>query len=270
MLYGLSNILAWLLNYVVRYRRQVIEDNLRHAFPSLPPARIRELRQKFYLNFCDVWLEALKGLRISAKEYQQRVKVVNPELPLKFFREGRPLIVFSSHRSGWEWLTPSHGVIFQVPIDAVYKKVNSRFFNRLMFCIRSRFGARMVEKGELLRDSIRRKDIPRFLAIMSDQRPHRAGNAYWTQFMNRPTPFYNASEKMARKLKMPVVYADMRRIARGHYEVYYHEITADPEKEPAHAITEKYVQLIEAGIRLQPADYLWTHKRWKHQRPAEL
>lgn len=271
LLYGLSNGLAWLLNHVVRYRRKVIDDNLRHAFPSLGPAALRQLRGEFYRNFSDLWLEALKGLRITAAEYRQRVQPRNPELLLKFIEAGRPVLVFSSHRSGWEWLTPAHGAIYEVPIDAVYKKVKSDFFNELMFRIRSRFGARMVEKSELLRDSIRRYHIPRFLAIMSDQSPHRPTNAtaYWTLFMNRPTPFYTASEKLARKLKMPVAYADMTRIARGYYSVTYHLISDTPEEEPKNAITEKYVRLMEAGIRREPADYLWSHKRWKHSPPAD-
>lgn len=269
LLYSLSDGLSWLLNHVVRYRRKVIDDNLRHAFPSLEPAAIGQLRSQFYTNFTDLWLEALKGLHISADEYRERVKLQNPELLLQFIDAGRPVVVFSSHRSGWEWLTPSHSAIFDVPIDAVYKKVKSNFFNELMHRIRSRFGARMVEKGELLRDSIRRNHIPRLLAIMSDQSPHRPVHAYWTLFMNRPTPFYTASEKLARKLKMPVTYADMTRISRGHYVVRYHLITDKPEEEPENVITEKYVQLIEEGIRREPADYLWSHKRWKHQPPAD-
>lgn len=271
LLYFLSDGLAWLLNNVIRYRRKVIDENLRHAFPNLTPAAIRQLRREFYTNFTDLWLEALKGLLISGEEYRKRVKIRNPELLLQFIDAGRPVMVFSSHRSGWEWLTPSHGAIYDVPIDAVYKRVKSDFFNALMHRIRSRFGARMVEKGELLRDSIRRNHIPRFLAIMSDQSPHRPTNAtaYWTRFMNRPTPFYTASEKLAKKLKMPVAYADMTRSSRGHYTVTYHLITDKPEEEPEHAITEKYVQLMEAGIRREPADYLWSHKRWKHKLPAD-
>jgi KDO2-lipid IV(A) lauroyltransferase len=270
LLYAFSNVLAWLLNHVVRYRRRVIDDNLRHAFPSLSPAEIRQLRRQFYSNFSDLWLEALKGLHLSAHEYRKRVKIQNPELLLQFLEQGRPVMVYSSHRAGWEWLTPSHSAILQVPIDAVYKRVKSKFFNKLMLRIRSRFGARMVEKEELLRDSIRRSQVPRLLAIMSDQRPYRATHAYWTLFMNRPTPFYTASEKLARKLKMPVTYADMQRVGRGHYVVHYHLISDRPETEPEHAITERYVQLIEEGIRREPAAYLWTHKRWKHKPPAEL
>lgn len=269
-LYGLSTALAWLLDHVVKYRRRVVEDNLRHAFPAKSAGEIRQLRKAFYLNFTDLWLEALKVLTISEKEFRKRVKLLNPELPMSYIKEGKAVMVLSSHRSSWEWLTPSHSLILDVPIDAVYQQVESQFFEKLMGRIRSRFGARMVEKDELLRDSIRRQNLPRLLAIMYDQSPHKSRNCHWVPFMNRLSPFYTASEKLARKLDMPIVYSDMQRISRGYYQVTFRFITDKPRSMPENAITEKYVSLIEAGIRKEPADYLWSHRRWKHAPPADL
>ena len=269
LLYGLSTFLAWLLNHAFRYRRKVVDDNLRHAFPQLNQTQIEKLRKDFYLNFTDVWLETLKGLTMPAEEYRKRVVLENPELLLQFIEQKRSLMVLSSHRSNWEWLTPSHSLILAVPIDAVYKKVNSPFFEHLMHSIRSRFGARMVEKNDLLRDSIRRNHLPRLLAIMSDQSPHKGLNCQWVPFLNRPAPFYHASEKLARKLKMAVSYADIHRVSRGHYQVRFHLIADDPTTLPENAITEEYVRLIEDGIRRAPAEYLWSHRRWKHTPPAD-
>lgn len=241
-----------------------------HAFPALPPEAIRRLRRQFYLHFTDVWLETIKGLSMPGEEYEKRVKILNPELYTGFIEQGRAVMVLSSHRANWEWLTPSHSYQLAVPIDAVFKKVKSPSFNDLMLCIRGRFGARMVEKDDLLRDSLRRHKIPRLLAIMSDQTPSSGLNNQWFPFMNRPTPFYNASEKLARKLGMPVLYADMHRTSRGHYQVTVRLITDTPANMPENGITEAYVQLIEEGIRRSPADYLWSHKRWKHKPPESV
>ena len=240
-----------------------MEENLRHAFPELGAAEISSLRKAFYRHFTDVWLETLKGLSMPASEYKKRVNLQNPELLLRFIEQGRPVMVLASHRSGWEWLTPSHSILLQVPIDAVYKKVKSNFFDQLMLQIRSRFGARMLEKGDLLRDSIQRNKIPRLLAIMFDQSPQKRQNHRWFMFMNRPTPFYNASEKLATKLNMPVVFSDMDRTSRGHYTVKFHLITDNPASLEEGVITKEYIRIIEEGIYRRPADYLWTHKRWK-------
>lgn len=262
-LYGLSDAIAFLLDKVVRYRRGLVEENLRLAFPKLEAPEIRSLRRQFYLHFSDVWLETLKGLSMPASEFEKRVKLQNPELLLQFLKEGRAVMVLASHRSGWEWLTPSHSLLLQVPIDAVYKKVKNNFFDQLMLQIRSRFGARMLEKRDLLRDSIERRKVPRLLAIMFDQSPQKRQNHRWFMFMNRPTPFYNASEKLATKLNMPVVFSDMDRTSRGHYTVKFHLITDQPASLEEGVITKEYIRIIEEGIYRRPADYLWTHKRWK-------
>ncbi|TAM93244.1 MAG: lipid A biosynthesis acyltransferase, partial [Chitinophagaceae bacterium] len=29
-------------------------------------------------------------------------------------------------------------------------------------------------------------------------------------------------------------------------------------------ITEKFVQLLEKGIKSQPENWVWSHRRWKH------
>lgn len=88
--------------------------------------------------------------------------------------------------------------------------------------------------------------------------------------MNHPAPFYNASEKLARKLKVPVVYADMLRISRGHYEVNFILLSDAPESLPENELTGKYVKLIEDGINRSLAEYLWSHKRRKHKPPENL
>ena len=264
-LYGLSNVFAFLLDGVIRYRRKLVESNLQHAFPHLNAREISKLRRQFYLHFCDVWMEALKGLSLSETAFKKRVKIENPELLLRYTEQGRAVMALTSHRANWEWLTPSHSLILPVPIDAVYKKVNSEFFEKLMQQIRGRFGARMVEKKNLLRDSIQRNKIPRILAIMSDQSPQKRQNHRWYTFMNRPTPFYNASDKLASKLNMPVVYADMDRVSRGYYSVKFHLISDQPASLPEGEITRAYIQFMEEGLKRKPADYLWSHNRWKLQ-----
>lgn len=60
VLYGLSSLLASLLNATAWYRRRVIENSLSFAFPNKSPEEIRKLRKEFYQDFTDVWLEALK------------------------------------------------------------------------------------------------------------------------------------------------------------------------------------------------------------------
>jgi KDO2-lipid IV(A) lauroyltransferase len=63
-----------------------------------------------------------------------------------------------------------------------------------------------------------------------------------------------------------VVYADVRKLSRGHYQTEYSLLSDDPQSEAPDAITERYARAMEQTILRDPAFWLWTHKRWKHKR----
>ena len=51
--YIVSDFMAFLLQYVVRYRKQVIENNLMIAFPKISVQERKKIVTKFYQNFTD-------------------------------------------------------------------------------------------------------------------------------------------------------------------------------------------------------------------------
>src|ERR1700744_3531830 len=74
ILYVLSDVLYGLLYYVTGYRKNLVLDNLRHAFPEKNEAELNRITKRFYHNFCDQWIETLKMLTISETELNRRVK----------------------------------------------------------------------------------------------------------------------------------------------------------------------------------------------------
>lgn len=73
-------------------------------------------------------------------------------------------------------------------------------------------------------------------------------------------------ERLAVKLNAPVIYADVRKEKRGHYTVDFQLITDRPREMPENRITEDYTRRMEQTILRDPANWLWTHKRWKYKR----
>ena len=59
------------------------------------------------------------------------------------------------------------------------------------------------------------------------------------------------------------VYLGMNREARGRYQMTYTLIARDASAKTPEAVMRSYYDLLEADIRRDPANYLWTHKRWK-------
>src|SRR5262245_14933087 len=79
-LFWLSNVLAFFLFRVIGYRRKVIFDNLRRAFPEKTEIEIHEIARATYRNLTDVMLETLKSFTASYAEIERRAPCLNPEI----------------------------------------------------------------------------------------------------------------------------------------------------------------------------------------------
>jgi KDO2-lipid IV(A) lauroyltransferase len=266
LLYGLADFLYVLLFYIVRYRRQVVVNNLRLSFPEKTPADIQRITKGFYRNLTDLIVETIKMPSFSASELRQRVLFTNAELVQDRLKAGQAVIGMASHSSNWEWI-PSASVLNGMPTDSIYKTLNSPFFEQLMRTVRSSFGAVPVPMNTLPRRMVAQKDTPRIIALVADQVPDVPEQAYWTDFLHQDTPFYPGTERLARSRQLPVFYTQLRRIRRGYYEVTFTLIGEPPYTAlPPGAILENYRDLLEETIRNYPSDWLWSHKRWKHWR----
>ena len=266
LLYVISDFLYFLLLYVVRYRRRVVLENLHLSFPEKTAADIQAIAKGFYRNLTDLIVETIKMPALSPDELRQRVRFTNAELVQTRLRAGQTVIGMASHQGNWEWI-PSASVLNDMPVDSVYKPLNNSFFEEIMRTIRSSFGAVPTPMTSLPRQLVVRKDVPRIIALVSDQMPGAPEHAYWTDFLHRDTPFYPGTERLARSRKFAVFYLQLVRLRRGYYEATFTLIAEPPyETVPPGAIVERYRDLLEDTIRRYPTDWLWSHKRWKHQR----
>jgi KDO2-lipid IV(A) lauroyltransferase len=270
ILYGISDFAFFIIYRVVGYRKKVVFENLCHSFPEKSEGEITQIAKGFYQHIADLFIEFLKGYSISKEEIQKRVQIVNLEVVKNYTDQQQSVIIVTGHIGNWEWLL--HPInLTGIPMDIVYQKLSSPLFDRLTLFIRSRFTITpLIEKDDTLRKTIERKDITRALVMGSDQSPTNWKTAYWTNFLNQDSGFFTGTERIARKFDYPVIFSEMRRIRRGYYEIEFTEIAKPDYKDlPAGEITEKFVRILEQSIHKHPADYLWSHRRWKHKRNEE-
>jgi Kdo2-lipid IVA lauroyltransferase/acyltransferase len=77
---------------------------------------------------------------------------------------------------------------------------------------------------------------------------------------------FTGPEKLAIKFNYPVVYMNVQRPRRGHYEVFPELLIPDPKATVENEISEKFMKRLEKEILNDPSPWLWSHKRWKHKR----
>lgn len=270
-LYGISDVAAFVLRRMVRYRRRVVHDNLAAAFPEASPALLRRYERDFYRNFTDSFIETLKLLHVSDDEMMRRMEFVDTDIIDRLLAEGRSIVVYFGHFFNWEWAPsvslhtarrPGEGVVFA----QVYRPLRSKAFDRLMLGIRSRFGSESIDKATTLRRliTIRREGMQSITGFMSDQHPSHGDPGYITTLLGRPTAMITGTETLARKLGMAVIYWDMDKTSRGRYRITTRLIADDASLLPQGSITARYTSLLESTIRRNPPLWLWSHNRWKH------
>jgi KDO2-lipid IV(A) lauroyltransferase len=263
-LYRIADVLYFLM-YIFGYRKKVIVENLRNSFPEKSSKEIASVVRGFYRNLADLTMETLKIPSLKKEALQKRVKVINIGLVERYLDQGRPAVVLTGHQCNWEWLLLACSVASKYPIDAVYKPMHIQLLDRLFISMRSRFGARPLAMKEVYRSVVRNRKEARTIAMVADQTPAHSEIQYFTDFLNQSTAYFVGADKIARHSDYPVFFVEMRRTRRGYYEVEFHLLQEPPFKPEAFSIIESYARTLEACIQRHPADWLWSHRRWKHK-----
>lgn len=266
--YKVSDGVFWVVYHVARYRRKTVQRNLELVFPEKSHKQRAEIEKDFYRHMVDMFLEMIKSLHMSDRELDQRFKFTNLEELLKIGQSGKSVILACGHYASYEWINALQ--LHQHPFSSfgVYKKIKNPYFDKLVRRIREQYRTQIISSTEVIRIVARnqRSGLQGIYAMVADQSPKLKGANFWTQFMGIRVPVFMGTESLARKYDMAVVYLNVEKVKRGHYQATFKTITTQPDKEPPHDITRRYFDLLEDQIRKDPPYYLWTHKRWKHHK----
>ena len=269
LFYIVSDISFPVVYYLVRYRRGVVRMNIEKSFPEKTEKERREIEIKFYRFFCDLFVEIIYEMHVSEKEIHRRMTYGNLPAILEQNALSKSVMIMTAHYGNWEWtlafalFSPEN-----YPSNPIYKRLRNSHFDKLTYQLRSKYGAKLIEKKDLLRVMFRLqkgKEVANFWMI-SDQTPNNHSIHYWTNFLNQDTPAIVGTEQLARKFDYPVFYADITRIKRGYYHCEFIPISLEPTKTKEFEITENYMRLLEKSIEAHPEFWLWSHRRWKFQR----
>ena len=135
---------------------------------------------------------------------------------------------------------------------------------------RSRFGITLLSTRNAKAFFKTGPETPSMMIFGSDQAPSSSTNAYWTRFLNQDTAVLYGLEKYAKQLNYPVIYAEIRKVKRGCYEFSFKLIEENPATTAYGEISERHVRMLEKQILEQPEYWLWTHKRWKREKPDDV
>jgi len=259
----LADAMAWLSWRVFRVEQRPLKANLMASFPDLTDAQLQQLMRDYYRGFAQVLVEVIRSVSLSPAQLRRRVVLEGFEPVRAALASGTPVLLVAAHQCNWEWMLLALSLELGFPLEAAYKPLVDGWAQREMLKARSRFGAQLVPAQELLAHILRGGRTPRAIAMVADQEPRTSERRHWTRFMNRDTAFFMGAEEITRVTKFPAYFVGLRRTSRGHYAVSVTPLAEVGEKLPPGALTERYARLVEQQILAAPADWPWSHKRWK-------
>ena len=270
ILYGFSPVFYFVLYHLLRYRRAIVLKNLRNSFHEKTKRELFTISKKFYSHLADIFIEVLKLQHMKASEIKKRYKIINPELLDKIKDEGKSTIAVFGHYANWEWIT-SLPLNTKYKILMAYKPLTNRYFDRHFSKFRSQYGLELIPMIRTGKTLYRYEEagINTLVGLVADQTPPKSKIQYWTKFLNQDTPIYLGIEKLSHKFNMVVVYLHIDKVRRGYYEVTPEIITDEPARLRPYEVTEKHVELLEDQIKRRPELWMWSHRRWKHKKPAD-
>jgi KDO2-lipid IV(A) lauroyltransferase len=261
--YPIARFLAWMSWRIVPYRRHVIVANLKASFPEWDDATRERVVRDYYRGFADMLVEVMHSARLTPAELEWRCKLMNPELVRDEVARGKPVLLVAAHQCNWEWMLLAFSTQFGVPVDAAYKPLVDNWAEREMLKLRSRFGARLIPAPQLLGDIIQQRHKPRVIAMVADQEPVSSERKHWLKFLNRDTAFFLGGEEIVRATRYAAFFVRLKRVARGRYQAEFVPLAAAGEPLSAGEFTGRYARVGVEQFREAPADWPWSHNRWK-------
>ena len=266
ILYMKSDFFYFLIYYVFRYRKQVVLDNLKLAFPEKPEVELLRIRKKFFKHLMDLMVESVKAFSISEKEILKRYTYSNPELVNKYAAEGRSIALMGAHQSNWEW-SISLPKVLNIDMYGAYTKLNNTYYEKAVRDSREKFGVIGYKTSEMVRGMQKRfsKKQQGAYILLSDQSPQLHKTYYWRAFFDIKVPIHTGAEMLSKRFDLVVINYVTKRVKRGYYTTEFQLITDTPKDFKDYQITDLYTELTEKNILEQPEYYLWSHKRFKHK-----
>ena len=261
-----ASVISMFFFYLLPIRKDVVFDNLKHAFPELSSDQIKKLAYRTYKNFSITLVEILYLPWISDEQIKDVVKFKNLDLIDKREKEGNGVILLSGHFGNWEYCAISVGAQLNTKLSVIVKPQRNNFVNDWMNKARTRWTNEVVPLGASIRNVyavLMKKGI---VALIADQRGPE--ESIKLEFFGRKTSVYTGPAVLSLKMNVPIIYGIAIRQPDFSYRCDVVEISRDNLPDDydgkVKVLSERILRYLEDVIRKNPEQWFWMHKRWKH------
>lgn len=221
---------------------------------------------------------SFQNLAINTLEYaklacdpalKNLIKCENPEEAQRLIETKQGVVFFCGHQSNWE-------VLFldgtqRMPGVAIGRPIKNPLLYEWVVSIRQRFGGKIIEPKQAIKEGFKALKRGLFLGIVGDQGMPDSG--FSSCFLGREAFTSPAPALLAYRSNSPLIVATTRR-REGKYLIHYSsplwpDLTKPLEQEVPRLMQEA-LAIFEKSIVASPGEWLWQHNRWKQETPKTL
>jgi KDO2-lipid IV(A) lauroyltransferase len=252
-------------------RRQIIDFNLRLAFPEQSADQRRALARAVTRHFARSALDAFRLRRLQPDELLASVEIVGGDNVERAMAKDRGVFFLTAHIGSWEVAALVTGLKVEAGLSVVNRPLDNPLLEVELDRLRKLYGNHVFGKHNIVREVLAQLKKRGGVGILIDQRV-REDKGVEVPFFGHPAWTPGILARMTRKTGAPVVPTFALRDAPGRYILRYDELVIvddlnETELEDV-PLTTRYMAILEEAIRANPDQWLWYHDRWKQLRLA--
>jgi KDO2-lipid IV(A) lauroyltransferase len=254
-----------LMYYAIPKRRKIAFTNLRLCMPELSEAQRKDIVMRHFQGYSRsilerslIWWAPVPRLR--------RLIHIEPAVPQAEMESG-PTILLCPH---FVCLDVAGVAARVIPVSTIYSPQKNKAFDNLLRYGRERFGpVRLFTREDGVKPILRalRDGLPYFMLPDMD---FGEKDSAFVPFFGIPAATLTALGRLsaATGAKVIPVVATFLPNYKGYRVVFYPSWDNYPGDDMI-AATRRMNAFIEERVREHPAEYFWTHKRFKTRPPGE-
>jgi Kdo2-lipid IVA lauroyltransferase/acyltransferase len=264
--------MAWLATSVIPFRRELLNDNLRHAFPQMSDqSRAKTLRAMWEHLFLMIAEIAHFPRKVHDTNWRDFIRFKNEGPMMRELYRNRPRVFVSGHYGNFELAGYTLG-LFGFATFTVARTLDNPYLDRFVNHFRALKGQYILPKRGSAQEATALLEGRGTLGVLADQ--HAGPKGCWVNFFGRPASTHKAIAVFALTNQAPLMVGFARRLARPmQFEMGLESMvdpqTMDPALNDVKALTQWFTSVLEGVIRSAPEQYWWVHRRWKDNRKAK-
>lgn len=242
--------------------------NLERCFPDMEPEKREQLVKDSFVHYVANVLETGHNWYRSVKELEARCDaVINGEVFNEAVSGGRGVMLLAPHCGAWEYL----GMYMQriENLGVLYKPPSDPRMHEALLKRRRRGGATMIPANSRgVRKLFAHLKEGNTVGVLPDQEPSR-GQGRFVPFFGVPALTGVLAAKIARRTNCHVFFGTCERLPGGRYRVHVFPAEDEVYSEELDTALAAVNRGVERCVEVDPAQYLWSYKRFKTRPPGE-